>query len=398
MMTTTGTDKMTSTGLSDKPRLDLIVQMLTADCSKLIDIMSQACKIRDKHFGKIITYSRKVFIPLTNVCSNDCLYCNFSRRPWEKGAFILRPDVAVELVKKWEQKFKIKEVLVCTGERPDTFAEIREKLKSWGFRNFVEYLCEFLYKVITETRYAVPHVNVGYLTIEELKQIRDYTASVGIMLEIASPRLCTDELPHKNSPSKHPKYRIDFIRACERVRIPVTTGTLIGICETTDERARTLLILHSLTMQLECIQEVIVQNYMPGPRSATRCTCCEPPTLTDMVRTIATTRLLVKPDVSVQAPPNLALGAYGVYILAGANDWGGVSPVTIDYVNPTYPWPSIRMLKKVTESLGYELRERLPVYPKFIKNSRTWLSDIVREKVHQIIDDTGLVDKKYEGE
>ncbi len=396
-MKTTGTDRVMNTGLSDKLKLDLVEHILTAEGRELLDLMIVASEIRDRHFGRIITYSRKVFIPLTNICCNDCLYCNFSRRPWERGAFVLRLDVALELVKRWERKFRIKEVLVCTGERPDIFPEVRERLRSWGFRSFIEYLCEFLYRVIKETEFAIPHVNVGYLTKEELEQLRDYVASVGLMLEIASPRLCRSGQPHERSPTKHPKYRVNFVKTCEILRIPVTTGILLGICETLRERARTLLVLHSLTSQLECIQEVIVQNYMPGPRSS-RCICCEPPTLVDMLRTIAAVRLLTRPDVSVQAPPNLALGAYGMYILAGANDWGGVSPVTIDYVNPSYPWPSISMLRKVTKSLGYELRERLPVYPKFIKNSRTWLSDIVREKVLQIVDDQGLVDRKYEGE
>ncbi len=368
-----------------------ITALLSLRGTSLVKLLDVAASVRDKYFGHIITYSRKAFLPLTNICVNRCTYCNFCRSPDEPGAFLMRISEAIELVRKWERKYNVKEVLVCTGERPDAYSRVRDKLRTWGFKSYVEYVRTFLEELLKKTSQVVPHVNIGYLTYEEAEVLRPYVASFGLMIECASTRLCEPGMPHHMSPTKHPRFRIEFLYTCEKLSVPVTTGILVGIGESVVEIARSLHVLATLCNRLTCIQEIIVQNYMPGERSRKLCTTCREVKLHEMLRIIATARLLVKDRTSIQAPPNLALGAYSMYILAGINDWGGVSPVTPDYVNPSYPWPTISELRKVTEELGYILRERLPIYPKYVREHRRWISDVLRDRILSLVDDTGLV-------
>jgi len=233
----------------------------------------------------------------------------------------------------------------------------------------------------------LPHTNIGVLTKEEMIELKPFNASMGLMLESISERLMEKGMPHELSPSKHPKIRLRMIREAGELRIPFTTGILIGIGETWEERIDSLLAIKKVNDEYGHIQEVIIQNFMPEP--GTPMENCKPPSLTDMLKTIAIARLIFKGEVSVQAPPNLAPSTYFTYLLAGINDWGGISPLTPDFVNPAYPWPKISDVKRITEILGFELRERLPVYPKFIKLN--WLSDALKTRVEALVDEEGLV-------
>ncbi len=401
----TGADKVMTTGLTETRSLlksiyrllsgryavSDIVNLLHVRGSFLAELLRVASSLRDEYFGNIITYSRKAFIPLTNICANACSYCNFRRTPQDADAVLMRIEDAVELVRKWEVKYNIKEVLVCTGERPDVYPEVRDKLNMWGFRDYIEYVYSFLERLIKRTSQVLPHVNIGYLSFEDAKLLRPYVASFGLMLECATVRLLNPGMPHASSPTKHPRLRVEFLYTCERLSVPVTTGILVGIGETVDEIARSIHVLSTLCRRLTCIQEIIVQNYMPGERSSRTCATCREVSLQEMLRLLAVTRIVIRDLTSIQAPPNLAPGTYSLYILAGINDWGGISPVTPDYVNPGYRWPSIRELREVTEDMGYILRERLPIYPKYVREYRRWVSDILRDRVLSLVDETNLV-------
>jgi len=393
MMRTTGTEEMKITGLSDKI---LYLSSLLNNLSMLNELQNRARMIRDRYYGNIITYSRKLFLPLTNICINSCLYCNFGKRPHEAGAFIMSPRSALEIVEKYERKFRIKEILICTGERPDAYREVKDKLKEWGYRSYVEYLVDILDKIVRKTTYAIPHVNVGYLEKEEIEAIRPFVASLGLMIEVVSYTLMRNG-PHKYSPTKAPHYRIKFLVNCNKLRTPVTTGTIVGICENVLDRARTLIVLAKLCDLLDAIQEIIVQPYVPGESSSRRCICCLTPTLEELSLLVSLYRIYVPIKVSIQSPPNLINNIIRI-VESGINDLGGISPVTPDYINISYPWPKISYIRRLLREHGYMLRERLPVYPRFVKEYKIWLSDIIRDKVLPIVDDQGLVDPKYEGE
>jgi len=386
-MRTTGSEAVKITGLTE-----ILTLARSADLS---DVKRRARELRDKHYGRTITYSRKLFLPLTNICSNMCLYCNFRRGPTEPGAYIMSPEKALEIVRKYERRYSIKEILICTGERPDAYGVVRDRLSTWGFRNYVDYLEHVLEKILKTTAYAVPHVNVGYLERDEMERIRPYVASLGLMIEVASYRLLRDG-PHRYSLTKAPHYRIRFIVNCDRLKIPVTSGTLVGVCENYLDRVRTLLVFSKLSRYVEALQEIIVQPYVPGERSSIMCRCCESPNIEELSTLIALYRLNIATSVSIQSPPNLVDDIVPL-LESGINDLGGISPVTPDFINVNYPWPDINHLRRTLNRYGYVLRERLPVYPRFVKNARIWLSDIIREKVSPILDDDGLVDPKYEG-
>ena len=372
--------------------LNEAIKLWSVNGIQFIKLLETASLIRDKYFGKVITYSRKVFIPLTNVCRNRCKYCGFRKDPWHEKAKLMKINEVIEIVKKAE-KLKVKEVLICTGEKPDKkYPIIREKLKSMGFKNYIEYVVYTLEKIIKETENILPHVNIGVLSFDELKMIRPYVASIGLMLECYSHRLLEKGMPHEESPSKNPDVRIEFLKNCGRLKIPTTTGILIGIGETIEERIKSLFIIKKIHEEYGNIQEVIIQNFMPEPETSMQ--FHKPPSLLDMLKTIAIARLIYKGEISIQAPPNLMQQAYSMYILAGINDWGGISPITPDYINPLYPWPKISELKKVTEEMGCTLRERLPIYPKFIKPE--YIPETLRNRIYKLIDENGLVKGEFE--
>jgi len=357
-----------------------------ADINVLPMILAAALSIKVLSFGRLVTYSRKVFVPLTRLCRNQCAYCGFRVNVNEPYMDMKK---AISIVKAGE-KLKAKEVLVSTGEKPeDVHSEARRALKSMGYSSTIEYVRDFEEKVITETRIMMPHTNIGVLTKKEMAELKPLNASMGLMLESISERLMEKGMPHEKSPSKDPKIRLKMIREAGELRIPFTTGILIGIGETWEERIDSLFAIKKIHEEYGHIQEIIIQNFMPEP--GTPMEGHSPPSLIDTLKTIGIARLIFRGDVAIQAPPNLNLQAYNTYLLAGINDWGGISPLTPDYVNIAYPWPKIGDVKKITEAMGFELRERLPIYPKYI--ALKWMSNIIRERVEMLVDDLGLVKK-----
>jgi 7,8-didemethyl-8-hydroxy-5-deazariboflavin synthase CofG subunit len=347
-------------------------------------LLSAALMVRLRHFGKVTTYSRKVFVPLTRFCRNRCAYCGFRA---QRGKPYMSFDEAMKIVKEGE-RLRAKEVLVSTGEKPEeVHSEARKALRSMGYSSTVEYVRDFEGRVLKEAEKMMPHTNIGVLTKSEMAELKPLNASMGLMLESVSERLMGRGMPHEESLTKDPKVRLRMIREAGELRIPFTTGILIGIGETWEERIDSLIAIKRVHDDYGHIQEVIVQNFMPEP--GTPMEKHEPPRLIEMLKTIAIARLIFGGDVVVQAPPNLNLRGYHAYLLAGISDWGGISPLTPDFVNIAYPWPSIREVYEKTRAMGFELRERLPVYPAFI--ARGWVSELLRERIKSLIDETGLV-------
>ena len=342
--------------------------------------MSAASAIRDRVFGGTITYSRKVFVPLTNMCRDSCGYCVFVKHPRSPEARIMTPEHVMSVVRHGE-RLGCKEVLFSLGEKPERrYAEARVWLEAIGYRHMTAYLREMCARVTDETD-LIPHVNAGTLDDDEIEMLKPVSGSMGLMLETVSRRLMQKGMAHYACPDKVPIQRLRTLERAGEARIPFTTGILIGIGETFEERVESLKAIRDLHLRYGHIQEVIVQNFQ-AKRGIAMADHPEP-TLDDMLRALAVARLFLPEDVSLQAPPNLEQ-RHADYIDAGINDWGGISPVTIDYINPDHAWPLIDQLRATTEAKGFALTERLAVYPQFLKKPRGFLADNVRKKLREM--------------
>lgn len=314
-----------------------------------------------------VTYSRKVFIPLTNLCRDACAYCTFARSPEDPAARTLTPGEVLEVARAGREA-GCREALFSLGEHPEQrHPEMRRTLARLGFASTVEYLAAMCDLVHRETG-LLPHANCGVATRDELRLLRECNVSMGLMLENSSPRLLGRGQVHHGCPGKVPAARLETMRTAGELGIAFTTGILIGIGETPEERVDSLLAIRDLQREQGHIQEVIIQNFRAKPD--TPMGGRGEPTALDMARTIAVARLLLGAPASLQAPPNLAPDAYGFYLLAGINDWGGVSPVTRDHINPEAAWPAIDALAEVTREAGFVLRERLALYPAYLQDPR----------------------------
>jgi 7,8-didemethyl-8-hydroxy-5-deazariboflavin synthase CofG subunit len=343
---------------------------------ELEQLLKEASLLRDSRTGRVVTYSRKVFIPLTNLCRDRCAYCTFAREPGDGKAHTMTPD-EVLAVARAGQKAGCKEALFSLGDKPELrYPEYREWLERRGFRSTIEYLVAMCQLVFEETG-LLPHANPGVLSREEMEQLRPVNASMGMMLETASSRLLAPGEAHHRCPDKVPKIRLAALEAAGELRIPFTTGILIGIGETIDERVDALFAIREQNEKYGHIQEVIVQNFRAKPDTlfANR----TEPTELDVARTAAVARLVLGGAVNLQVPPNLSQNAYGFYLQAGINDWGGISPVTRDFINPEMAWPQIAALASVTREAGFELRERLAVYPEYLADSK-WMAEPMRRR------------------
>lgn len=352
--------------------------------SKDLDsLLTLAKSIRDEHKGYNITYSRKVFIPLTYLCRDTCSYCTYKKEP-EEGAIMLDEGEALRIAEQG-RKYGCTEALLVTGERPEQrYHQVKDWLNIRGFKNTVEYIA-YISQLILEKTGLFPHTNAGILNTREMSILRETNPSLGSMLEDVSTRLLEPNMPHEYAPSKHPKARIKMLENAGRLKIPFTTGILIGIGETIYEAIDSLLTIREIHNHYNHIQEVIIQNFIPKPN--TLMANASSPTLEYILRVTAIARILM-PDMNIQVPPNLSQN-YARYINAGINDWGGISPVTIDHVNPEMPWPNILTLDSITASKGYSLKARLPVYPEFI--NKEMLSENLYHISKGIIDDDGYV-------
>jgi len=341
-----------------------------------IQVLNLMKKVLNLQREKIITYSRNVFIPVTRLCRNRCGYCTFRRD--EVKLPILPPEDIMGRLKKAES-YGCKEALFTFGEAADQLEPVMDQLERLGYNNMVEYLFYICQETLDNTL-LLPHTNMGILKYKELKMLREVNASMGLMLETSSPRLM-ETIAHKNSPGKDPKLRIKTIEDAGKLRIPFTTGLLIGIGETIDERVESLLELRRIQDKYGHIQEIIIQNFKSKPGIPME--DYPEPTLLEMIKMVAVSKMLF-PDVSIQVPPNLNRETCEIFLFAGADDWGGISPLTRDYVNPEAPWPEIGELERITRKAGFKLKERLPVYSKFISDE--YLSEMVLEKVRIHLD------------
>ena len=326
------------------------------------DVMAAAAQLRDSVTGPRITYSRKVFIPLTKLCRDSCGYCTFAHPPRPGEAPFLTIDEVLEIARAGEAA-GCKEALFTLGDKPERkWREAAEQLDALGYATTIDYLGAACKAVLDETS-LLPHVNPGALTVAESKALRPVSVSQGTMLETLSERLLQRGNAHFGAPDKKPRVRLETLAAAGEAQVPFTTGILVGIGETYDERIDALLAIRDAHERYGHIQEVIVQNFRakPGTLMATH----PEPTVDDMQVAIALARLILPPEVSIQAPPNLTPDRYGSYLDSGLNDWGGVSPVTPDHVNPERPWPKIDELAAVTEGHGFTLLERTAVYPAY---------------------------------
>lgn len=354
-------------------------------------LCERARRVREPVWGRQITYSRKLFVPLTNMCRDECGYCTFVQTPDSLHARVMTPDEVRESLRAGE-KAGCKEVLFSLGEKPELrYPAARQALDRLGYQSMTDYLAAMCDLVLRETS-MIPHVNAGTLSDDELSRLRPVSASMGIMLESVSKRLLRKGQAHHACPDKVPAQRLATLARGGRHRIPFTTGILIGIGETWPERIDSLRAINALHRRYGHIQEVIVQNFRAKPGTAM---ADHPePTLADLIRTLATARLELDPDISLQVPPNLTVD-HRALIEAGINDWGGISPVTSDFINPERIWPEINVLARTTASAGYELTERLTVYPGYICPDKGYLAPRLAERVSELSREDGLATHQY---
>ena len=346
-------------------------------------LFAVAAQLRDDGHGKVITYSRKVFIPLTTLCRDRCTYCTFAKPPGAGGLY-LEPDEVLAVAMAGDEA-GCTEALFTLGDRPeDRWPQAEAFLEAHGVGSTIEYVASMSALVRSETS-LFPHANPGLMGDDEMQLLRPTNPSMGIMLENISPRLLEPGMAHHNCPDKDPAQRVATIAAAGRNRVPFTTGILVGIGETPEEIVASLFALQGLAESTGAIQEVIIQNFRakwdtPMRRSAE-------PVPRWFARVVALARWIMGAEANVQVPPNLT-ESYEIYIDAGINDWGGVSPLTIDWVNPEAPWPHLEELRTRTEAAGHSLRPRLPVYPEFI--DQEWIDSGLYPHIVAASDDQGL--------
>jgi FO synthase len=349
------------------------------------DLLTPARAMRQDGKGNLVTYSPKVFIPLTKLCRDVCHYCTFAAPPRRGERAYMSANEVLEVARAGAAA-GCREALFTLGDKPERrYRAAREELAALGCSTTVEYLVRMCRLVLEDTG-LLPHANPGVMTRGELAALREVTASQGIMLETAADRLSERGGPHFGSPDKRPAVRLETIRLAGELRIPFTTGILIGIGETREERIDALLAIRDLHERYGHIQEVIVQNFRAKPR--TKMAGAAEPSLDEELWTAAAARLVLGAEMNIQAPPNLSYDDFPRLLDAGINDWGGVSPITIDHVNPEAPWPEIERLATATSAAGLGLAPRLPVYPEYVDGA--WLDPAVMPHVLAASDSVGL--------
>jgi len=372
-------------GFSYSMTSDEIVRALkNADLATLID---KSERLTIAGFGARVTYSRKVFIPLTRLCRDVCHYCTFATSPREAGTAYLRPEDVLDIARQGERA-GCREALFTLGDRPeDRYGAARTALEKLGHATTLSYLRDVAELVLRETS-LLPHLNPGLMNDIDYAALRPVSASMGLMLETASDRLSQRGGAHHGSPDKVPARRLKAVEAAGRARVPFTTGILIGIGETRAERIDALVAIRDAHARRGHIQEVIIQNFRAKPH--TRMADFPEPSLDEHLWTIAVARLILGPGMTIQAPPNLQPDALGQVLRAGVNDWGGVSPVTCDYVNPEAPWPHLDVLCAATAKAGRVLEQRLAIGPAFAQHPEDWLDPQLAGRVRRMVDARGL--------
>jgi FO synthase len=361
--------------------------MALADCDDLSALMAVAAALRDEGHGARVSYSRKVFIPLTRLCRDCCHYCTFAHPPRRNAAAYLTPDEIVAIARAGARA-GCTEALFTLGDKPELrYRAARDELARLGHDTTIAYLAAMAALVSRETS-LLPHVNPGVMTADEIARLRVVSVSQGLMLETSADRLSHRGGPHFGSPDKVPAVRLQTIRAAGEAAVPFTSGLLIGIGETRRERIEALLHLRDLHRRYDHLQEIIIQNFRAKP--GTRMARHSEPTLDEHLWTIAVARILFGAAMNIQAPPNLRAGSLASLIAAGINDWGGVSPVTPDHVNPERPWPELTALARQTADAGKVLVERLAVYPRFVQRKSDWIAPALHGRLWRMADAEGF--------
>ena len=396
MKSVRGYEELVERALEERLEEEAAYELARFACSDPEPAMRAAAGVRDRLFGPRISYSRKVFIPLTKLCRDNCGYCTFARAPVPGERAYLTPEEVLEIARVGAEA-GCKEALFTLGDKPEKrYPEARRELREMGFETTIEYLVHACGLVLEKTG-LLPHANPGVLLEEEIRALREVSVSQGIMVEQVSERLLGRNMAHWASPDKVPARRLETLDAAGRLRVPFTTGLLIGIGETLEERVDTLLAIREQHERHGHLQECIVQNFRAKP--GTRMQGAPEPSEEEMLATISLARLLLPESMTVQAPPNLAGAAepaengtpqYARYIDAGIDDWGGVSPVTPDHVNPERPWPHLAELEGATEAKGHLLLERLALHPAYALDAEEWVDEKLRSRVWAAMDAGGL--------
>ena len=369
--------------------------LLQARGDDLTALLGYAARTRDAGLAAagrpgIITYSKKVFIPLTRLCRDRCGYCTFATVPGRLDSLYLSPDEVLEIARQGAA-LGCKEALFTLGDRPEArWKQAREWLDAHGYADTLSYVRAMAIRVLEETG-LLPHLNPGVMTSQDFQRLKPVAPSMGMMLETTSTRLYeTKGAAHFGSPDKDPRVRLQVLQDAGRSHVAFTTGILIGIGETLAERADAIFALHQVQQEYDGIQEVIVQNFRAKPDTKMRGT--PDAELADLAATIAVTRLVLGPGARIQAPPNLVGDEYQLILDAGIDDWGGVSPLTPDHVNPERPWPQLDVLADLTAVAGFTLKERLTIYPQYLREP--WLPPSVAAHVAALADPaTGLANE-----
>jgi 7,8-didemethyl-8-hydroxy-5-deazariboflavin synthase CofG subunit len=370
------------------PSRDLACQLLRIEDCELPALLAAAIEVKHRFKPAVISYSRKVFLPLTNLCRDYCGYCIFRRDPGQPGAQTMTPEEVLQVARAGE-KLGCTEALFSLGDKPElAFPAMRETLRGLGYNSTLHYLEAMCELVLRETT-LLPHPNPGLLSAEWIRRLSAVSPSMGLMVETTSDALLRPGAAHDNAPDKVPAKRLRTIEEAGKQGIPFTTGLLIGIGETIEDRVDTLLAIRDLHQRYGHIQEVIVQNFRKKPDIPM--SNWSEPTHGEMLRTLAVARLLM-PNINIQAPPNLSAPDYDALLDAGLDDWGGISPLTPDFINPERPWPHVEQLRLRTEAKGYSLRQRLPVYPEFVQ-AVTARPGLLSERIKAAADGQGFARK-----
>lgn len=342
--------------------------------------------LRNKNKGHIVTYSRKVFFNLINLCRDSCAYCTYKSEPWEAKISMMTKQDIQNLI-TMGRRYKCTEALFVTGERPEQkYQEARTWLKQNGFSSTAEYLAYASEIVLSAGLF--PHTNAGNLTKAEMSELKKTNVSLGLMLENTSERLSGKNMPHEFAPSKNPKARIKVLENAGELRIPMTTGLLIGIGESPFELIESIYAIKEIHKKFGHIQEIILQNFQPKPDTVMKDI---PSPQERYFRTFVALTRVIMPEMNIQIPPNLSPISYFDFLSVGINDWGGISPITPDYVNPEFPWPSIESIERNCTNAGFQLRARLPIYPEFM----SFVSSNLKSKIMEIADSGGFVKEGY---
>ena len=349
-------------------------------------LFDTASRIRDKQKGRTVSFSKKAFFNIINLCRDTCSYCTYKAEPADSKLSLMSKQTIKELA-ILAKKYNCTEALFVTGERPEQkYSEAKKWLKDEGFSSTSEYLIHCSEMVLNEGIF--PHTNAGNLTKSEMKELQKTNVSMGMMLENSSPRLREAGMPHHDAPSKEPNARLNILKNSGELKIPMTTGILVGIGENMEECIQSILDIKQIHKKYGNIQEIILQNFHPKPETlmSNHNTPKE-----DYFKTVVALCRILMPGANIQIPPNLSPNNYHEFLSTGINDWGGISPITSDYVNPEFSWPNIQNVEKKCNDLGFSFKARFPVYPEFIP----LVNNELKQRISLIADEENYVEESY---